>query len=228
MSSPIKFIEPDWPISHLVKAYTTVRDSWGINEISLKNLLSLPASPIWLKQVHGTKLIEARPENTLSEADASFSRQVNQVCVVLTADCLPILLYHRSACVVSAIHAGWRGLSLGIIEQTLDQLSLPPADWMVWLGPAISAAHFEVGRDVYDIFVNQESDLAACFTPISSTKWLGNLYKIAAFKLKKLGIQHIHGGEYCTYRQSNLFYSYRREPNCQGRMASVIWMTNQD
>jgi YfiH family protein len=236
MHNQINFIIPDWPVPSTVKAYTTLRHAWGTplhplfseeSEKNLKNLLSLPASPIWLKQTHGIELIEALAKNNNSPADASFSRQINQVCVILTADCLPILLYHRSASLVAAIHAGWRGLANGIIEQTLHHLQQNAKnweDWIVWLGPAISAKHFEVGTEVYQTFVEKEPALATCFLPISANKWLANLYDIARFKLNQLGIKQIHGGQYCTYAQSNLFYSYRREPHCQGRMASVIWM----
>lgn len=231
----IDFISPDWPVSSRVKAYTTLRHAWGTSayplfgeesERNLKNLLALPATPIWIKQTHGIKLIEALANNKLYEADASFSRQTHQVCVILTADCLPILLYHRSAFLVAAIHAGWRGLANGIIEQTLHHLQQNAEDWIVWLGPAISAKHFEVGIDVHQIFVKKEPALASFFVQISSTKWLADLYEIARFKLSQLGIKHVYGGQYCTYSQSNLFYSYRREPHCQGRMASVIWMEN--
>ena len=253
MSTSASFIKPDWVAPTHVKAFTTLRQTWGKNGLCfenkierehqtqlLTNLLQLPTPPIWLKQTHGTKLIEALAHNQFNEADASFASQAQQVCVVLTADCLPILLFHQHYPLVAAIHAGWRGLANGIIELTIEKLSCQffkkkdsennffkiQAGWTAWLGPAISAKHFVVGSDVYHSFVDKELELKNYFSTLDQGKWLADLYAIARYKLNKLNITHIYGGQYCTYSQDDLFFSYRRDPGCRGRMASIIWMQN--
>lgn len=232
MTSNIKFITPNWPAPLPIKAYTSLRqpDKKSIfppnkeDELVIKAALNLPNSPIWLTQIHGKALVEAIPANIQTKADASFSRHSHQVCAILTADCLPILLCNRQATLVAAIHAGCRGLALGIIENVIQQLQQPVNDYLVWLGPAIGSQHFEVGKDVYETFIQINDQLKSAFTYQGQEKWLADIYLIAKIKLNKLGIQHIYGGEYCTYSQETLFYSYRRDKANTGRMASLIWI----
>ncbi len=227
----MKYIQPDWPAPREIKAYTTLRSGWGGRRShheesqSLEKLLQLPDEPIWLKQVHGSLPIEALPENREKSADASFTEQKNRVCVVLTADCLPILLCHQKATHVAAIHAGWRGLSGGIIEATVNSLAQPPQDLLAWLGPAIGPQKFEVGKEVFDAFVSLHSESASAFVPYKEDKWLANLYELARIRLRLLGISQIFGGDYCTYTQDDLFFSYRRDQKKPGRMASLIWIS---
>src|SRR5687768_15488685 len=127
----------NWPAPPCIKTYTTLRSSeFKLGERSqLKDILDLPSEPIWLNQIHGTTAVPALIANQDKEADASFTDQPRQVCVVITADCLPILLCHRQGTHVAAIHGGWRGLVNGIIENTLDALALPPEEILVWFGP---------------------------------------------------------------------------------------------
>ena len=124
----------------------------------------------------------------------------------------------------AAIHAGWRGLASGVIEETLKNAPKPLAELLVWFGPAIGPQKFEVGKDVYDAFV-QKHPLSACaFMPASADKWLANLYELARLRLNAMGITQIYGGEFCTYLQQELFFSYRRDQGKTGRMASLIWI----
>jgi YfiH family protein len=231
----INFIKPNWDAPTKIKAYTTLRHAWGqqylttenINIAShqdLKSLLQLPADPIWIKQIHGTRLVEATLDNQSCEADASFTTQPHRICTILTADCLPILLCNPSATIVAAIHAGWRGLSNGIIENTILTLRQTNRHWIAWLGPAIGPKHFEVGKDVYQAFISYDPSSAVGFTPLGQDKWLADFYTLAKLKLINCGVTHIYGGEYCTYSQKDLFYSYRRDKGITGRMASVIWI----
>lgn len=222
------YIIPDWPAPSSVKAYTTVRnDQKGITsgqiKHSIKNLLSLPNEPIWLNQIHGNTVLEAIPDNKEKNADASFANQANQVCAVLTADCLPILLCHQNGKEVAAIHAGWRSLAKGIIQKTFEQMKNAPEKFLAWLGPAIGPNYFEVGEDVYEVFIKRNIQDAHAFKGISSSKWLANLYQLAEIQLKQLGVIQIYGGNFCTYTQKGLFFSYRRDKKNVGRMASLIW-----
>ncbi len=236
----MKFIQPTWPAPAHIKAYTTTRSSWGTHyhpaddaeknlayledHKKLKALLELPNDPIWISQTHSTTAITATGVHKNTVADASLTTEKNQVCVVMTADCLPILVTTTDGSHVAAIHAGWRGLSKGIVENTLSQMSCDKEKLLIWLGPAIGPSHFEVGEDVYSAFVSQNSQAAKGFQSLSTGKYLANLYALAKIRLNQLGVNHIYGGDFCTYTQSDLFFSYRRDQGHVGRMASLIWI----
>jgi len=234
------FIQPNWPAPPQVKAYCSLRASkigerqdaniafGDVNRTLLKKTLDLPDNPILVNQTHSTIAIAARQENQGKEADALFTSQPNQICTILTADCLPVLVCDKSGQHVAAIHAGWRGLANGIIEKTLSHLNIPPAETLIWLGPAIGPTRFEVRKDVYDIFTQHDSQAAEAFQPINAEQWLGNLYTLARQRLGKLGIKNIYGGDLCTYTDQTLFYSYRREGSAVGRIASLIWLSTND
>jgi polyphenol oxidase len=223
------FIEPNWPAPHSIAAYTTLRklvsDDTPFNRDSLVKGIPIPSEPIWLKQVHGILAVEACPENRHREADAIFAHQPKQVCVILTGDCLPILLCDRAGKQVAAIHAGWRGLGSGIIESTLASFSINKTRLLAWLGPAISQAHYEVGEEVRELFLKQNKEAKTAFIPSPRGRWLADLYELARMRLKKAGITDIYGGEFCTFGQPDYFYSYRRDgAGFGGRMATFIWI----
>jgi YfiH family protein len=231
MSDAVKFIQPNWEAPSSIKAYTTLRFAWESLEIAtsqhekvLTKLLSLPSSPIWLKQIHGTTVIESSPHQLFSEADASFSQTRARVCAIATADCLPILICNQAGTLVAAIHAGWRGLAAGIIANTIQALKQPANKLLVWLGPAISVSRFEVGIDVYQAFTTIHPETARHLFPLNHTTWLCDLYGLARLMFNQLGIYNIYGGEYCTYNQAEWFYSYRRDQGKTGRMVSLIWI----
>lgn len=231
------FIQPNWPAPKHVKAFTSLRQSevgihqdirdnaakvGNINRQRLQQLLQLPSEPIWLTQVHSNLSIEATPEHLGQEADGSFTTQLNRVCAVLTADCLPVMLTDRHGTYVAAIHAGWRGLAKGIIENTIKKSPVPPQELLVWLGPAIGPRQFEVRKDVYDAFIAHDPEAKAAFHPINSEQWLADLYLLARQRLAKMGVSAIFGGEYCTHSDSERFYSYRHEKPQNGRQGSIV------
>lgn len=227
------YIEPNWPAPTRVKAYTTLRQSQaGEINIStdernnrLRNIIPLPHDPIWIKQVHGTTVLNSPLQDTTYEADAVFSALPDQICAVRTADCLPILLCDLSGTQVAAIHAGWRGLASGIIEETLKKFNLPPAEIIAWLGPAIGPTCFEVRQDVYDAFINHDSAATKGFSQFADNHWLANLYTLAELRLQNSGISKIYGKEYCTFSDEERFYSYRRDKKIVGNIISLIWFT---
>ena len=182
----------------------------------------LPSDPVWLRQVHGRRCIDATVAAD-NEADAAFARQVGTVCAVLTADCLPILLCDRRGSVVAAAHAGWRGLAAGVIESAITAMAEPGGNLIAWLGPAIGPDNFEVGDEVRTTFVDHSPAAAIAFRPCASGKWLCDLYGLARLRLTALGVTQIHGGDLCTHADARRFYSYRRDGAC-GRMASLIWL----
>lgn len=240
------FISASWPAPARIRAYTTLRKGGQsappyhafnlgfqvgdpeanvkANRKKLQQLLTLPADPIWLKQVHGKNVVEALPKNLNQEADSVFTRQINHVCAILTADCLPILLCNQEGTVIAAIHAGWRGLANGILKDTVQTLKTCNSKLLAWLGPAIGPEKFEVGKDVYSIFTMQDIDNQKAFLRLTDSTWLANIYELARIQLFYLGVSAIYGGEHCTYTQENDFFSYRRDRGKTGRMATLIWI----
>lgn len=183
---------------------------------------SLPAEPGWLKQVHSARVVELG-RDTDFEADASFTRQLGQVCAVLTADCLPVLFCDRAGSVVAAAHAGWRGLAGGVLEATVAAMRVTPGEILAWMGAAIGPQAFEVGDDVRDAFVAQHPGAAVAFLPHAPGKWLADIYALARIRLAAVGVQAVHGGGRCTFTETETFFSYRRD-GTTGRMASLIWL----
>ena len=179
----------------------------------------------WLNQIHGVSVcsVNERTLDTFPDADASETRMRCVVCTVLTADCLPVLITNTQGNHVAAIHAGWRGLVSGVIEQTLQRFS-PQDRLLAWLGPAIGPQHFEVGEQVRQAFaVASDGDLTqALFIPQPNAKYKVSLYALARLRLRRMGVHHVFGGDYCTMADSAYFYSYRRE-HSTGRMASFIY-----
>lgn len=244
MNEP-KFILPDWPAPANVRAAVTTRaggasrtpyDSFNLaahvgddpqavaaNRARLRELLKLPAEPVWLKQVHGVKVVNVASAENEPEADGGYTTKAGVVCAVLTADCLPVLLCDRAGTRVAALHAGWRGLAGGVIEAGVQALNVPGSELLAWLGPAIGPEAFEVGEDVRTAFVQQDNAAQVAFRPQANGKYLANIYMLARQRLAALGVTAVYGGGYCTVRERERFYSYRRD-GATGRMASLIWL----
>ncbi|MEN8261575.1 MAG: peptidoglycan editing factor PgeF [Pseudomonadota bacterium] len=238
----IRWIEPDWPPPAGVRAATTLRvggfskgtfaefnpaahvgdDSFAIaqNRRLLQKSLALPNAPVWLRQVHGVRVVRADRACGVETADASYTHATGVVCAVLTADCLPLLLCSRKGGLVAAVHGGWRGLLAGVIQMTLQ--AFDKNEVIAWLGPAIGPEHFEVGGEVRAAFVEKSNDFAAAFQARPHGKWLADIYAIAKIILVGSGIVDVYGGGFCTYADSKRFYSYRRD-GVTGRMATLIW-----
>jgi YfiH family protein len=265
-------IIPDWPAPANIKALQTTRaggaskapyDSLNLgdhvgddplvverNRILLNTLL--PSEPVWLEQSHGIVVANADRADCLPQADACIARHRAAVCVVMTADCLPILLCDQQGSVVGAVHAGWKGLAAGVIEATVQAMNVAPQNLMAWLGPAISQHAFEVGEEVRAAFIASQPQASSAFNPSSpqlspgasvppspacgeseargaepvggeGKKYLADLYALARLRLNALGITQIYGGDRCTYREHEQFFSYRRDGRT-GRMGAFIWL----
>jgi YfiH family protein len=182
----------------------------------------LPSEPIWLKQVHGTGVVQL-PGPINQEADASLTTTPGVVCVVKTADCLPILVTNQLGQEVAAIHAGWRGLVAGVIEATFAKMVSHPEHCLAWIGPSISQAHFEVGPEVRGAFLERHPDFSPAFIKNQRDHYQANLAWMAEQILQKIGVQKIDQSGLCTYADSR-FYSYRRNPGEVRRLASLIYL----
>ncbi|CAL7960357.1 polyphenol oxidase YfiH [Gammaproteobacteria bacterium] len=233
------YIEPHWPAPKNVKAFTTKRIGGNFNlhignnpnnvlanRKKLYQELNLPAEPFWLKQEHTNTVIHLEPNTTIIEpiADAAFATTPNLVCVVTTADCVPILVCDQNGTIVAAIHAGWKGIATGIIEATIKAMNTNPTKLLAWLGPAIGANSFEAGEDMREIFIKSNPESQKAFVA-HNDRFLTNIYLLASQCLNTVGITAIYGGKYCTFTQKELFFSFRREGISSGRMASLIWLT---
>jgi YfiH family protein len=243
MSLPEHCIRPDWPAPANIGALQTTRhggvsaapyDSLNlgshVGDVPLavarnRQLLNtlLPSEPVWLEQVHGTDVANADMAGCRVRADACIARRRGSVCVVMTADCLPVLLCDEQGTVVGAVHAGWKGLAAGVIEATVREMAVEPHKLMAWLGPAIGPDAFEVGGEVRAAFVAAHPKAATAFVPGQSGKWFADLYALARLRLNALGITNIYGGDRCTFRDRDAFFSYRRD-GATGRMGSFIWL----
>jgi purine-nucleoside/S-methyl-5'-thioadenosine phosphorylase / adenosine deaminase len=195
------------------------------NRSRLAQLLELPAEPSWLNQVHGSEVLDldTRPTgNAPATADASIATLPGRVCVVMVADCLPVLFASRDGRHIGAAHAGWRGMMAGVLERTVAALGVTPSELSAWLGPAISQRHFEVGEEVRSAFLGADAGAAGFFSANERGRWQADLVGLARRRLAALGVGVISGGAWCTYEDRERFYSYRRDGK-GGRMAALIW-----
>jgi len=236
------WIVPDWPAARRVRSLITTR-AGGVSsgEFASLNLSArvgddagcvarnrailrgcLPSEPVWMKQVHGTAVLDVSRATPETEADAAVTRFPGVVCAVMTADCLPVLLSERSGRAAGIAHAGWRGLASGVLEKAVRAMGSPPADLVAYIGPGIGPRRYEIGDDVRGIFVDQDADAAGAFAPLGAGKHLADLYMLARRRLAQAGVTGVFGGGFCTASDER-FFSFRRD-RTTGRMASLIWL----
>ena len=243
----LEFELAQWPAAAHVRALTTTRvgghscDAYASlnlgghvgdqasavqkNRTLLKEHLKLPTQPIWLNQIHGTKVIQLNEQITqavdlIETADGSIASRPGVVCAIMTADCMPVFLTDRAGQQVALVHAGWRGLAHGIVETAIAQMRADPSDILVWAGPSIGPANFEVGLDVQRQLGGSEQ----CYLPHTSrNKVFANLYRLLGERLTAIGVGHYSHSAACTFQDQARFFSYRRDGQC-GRIASLIWM----
>lgn len=191
------------------------------NRHRLVQASKLPAEPCWLRQVHGVDVVAAHdvPAGHVPEADGAWTDAPGVGCVVMAADCLPVLLARRDGGAVAALHAGWRGLAAGVIEAGVGALPGAPEQYIAWLGARIGPDAFVVREDVRSAF--QGADDASAFAPVGAGQWRADLGRLAANRLRLLGVEAFDSG-LCTASDNERFFSHRRDGAC-GRMAAVIW-----
>ena len=193
------------------------------NRELLEKHYKLPSSPQWINQTHSNVCIRLDSKLSSAEADASYSRTSGVVCGVLTADCMPVFICDKWGMVVGIAHAGWRGLVGGVIESLVEEMKVEGSELLVHLGPAISQSAYEVGSEVKTQFLDRNSIFERSFIKKNGKHYL-DLYDGAKVILEGYGITSISGGDCCTYEDSKQFFSYRRDGECSGRMAHLIWM----
>lgn len=245
MMPVIEVIAADWPVPDQIKAVSTTRlggqslapyddlnlanhvgddrDIVQKNRVQLMQILALSDSPLWLQQVHGTRIVSYNPATEVPEADGAYTASPQEVLAVMTADCLPVLISNKQGTEVAAVHAGWRGLLNGVIEAAIQRFHSSPEEILVWLGPAIGPTAFEVGDDVRTQFMSIDNQASKAFRDNRPGHWLADIYQLARQRLNRLGVDAVYGGGLCTVTDPNRFFSYRRD-GVTGRMASLIWI----
>jgi purine-nucleoside/S-methyl-5'-thioadenosine phosphorylase / adenosine deaminase len=238
------WFDAEWSVPKHIRAGTTIRtggissspyDEFNLaqhvgddvnavnqNRENLIKSLKLPSEPVWLNQTHSSKVITINSEVKNNNADASFATEKQKVCVVMTADCVPILLCDQNGTKVGAVHAGWRGICNGIIENSLKQFS-DMNSVIAWIGPCISQKHYEIGSDVYESCLNHSNLLIDGFHQTNKHHWQANLAQMVKILMKKEKVGSIYECDLCTYEMEDKFYSYRRD-GVTGRTATMIWM----
>lgn len=225
------YLLADWPAPANVHALTILRDGDDPTAAleyrrRLRETLPLPSEPRWLRQVHGTTVV-IEPDQDLPEADAAVSSASGVVLAILTADCLPVLFCNEDGSEIAAAHAGWRGLSAGVLEATVATMHSPSDRILAWLGPAAGPEAYEIGEEVHDAFLAHDPRAEAAFVPTQPGHWHVDLYALARQRLADAGVAKVFGGGLCTISDPQRFYSYRRDQST-GRMASLIWMQPAD
>ena len=241
---------PDWPAPANIHAFVTTRlggvsappyESFNLahhvgdqpaavdaNRRLLQRHLPAAVHPQWLEQVHGDAVVDAAADGVLRRGDAAITADPEVACVVMTADCLPVLLCDGAGEQVAAVHAGWRGLCGGVVQASVAQFTGGPQTLLAWLGPAIGPAHFEVGEEVLQAALAAlpqgfEQRVRQAFRASAAPqRYWCDLYELARLALSSVGVDRVYGGNYCTFADSERFYSYRRD-GVTGRMASVIY-----
>jgi len=199
------------------------RESVLKNRSILKDYYGIPSDPVWIKQTHSSICVDASSTKRIVEADASFTINPRVVCAVMTADCLPVFVCKKDGSMVGIAHAGWKGLISGVLENLIQSFNCNGDDLVVHLGPAISKNYFEVGAEIKDLYLSKNNNFDRSFIFYRDKHYL-DLYDAAKVILESFNITFISGGDRCTYRESDEFFSYRRDGINSGRMAHLIWI----
>ncbi len=246
-SQAADWIRPCWNVPEAVAALATTRRG-GVSQGAFRSLnlgLSsgddeqsvienrrrldqcLPTSPCWLNQVHGTDCLHLDDWRAGVQADAAWTDRPGQVAVVLTADCLPILLAADNGRVVAAVHAGWRGLAGGIVENVMATLPGSPAHFQAWIGAGISQPHYEVDESVRTAFLQRSPLHREAFQCNAHGRFQADLKRIATDELRMAGVNRVCDSGLCTAGDAQHFYSHRRDGGRSGRQATLVWLTDR-
>jgi polyphenol oxidase len=216
------------------------------NRIELVARAGLPSTPHWLRQVHGTAVVRFDAEGVVDShattsqgidptgrdagaaddvpvADAAVTSHPGVVLAILTADCLPVVFAAEDGHEIAAAHAGWPGLSSGMLEATVAAMRTLPERLMAWIGPAAGPTRYEVGVDVRERFLAHDARADTAFVPTRPGHWFVDLPAIARMRLAQVGVRGVYGGDLCTISDPQRFFSHRRDART-GRMATIAWL----
>ena len=246
LENNLEVITPNWTTANGVQGFTTTRISGystkdkykGLNlsysngddkfnvSLNRKKLETYIGHKVnYLKQNHTSSIINLDSESTEIFADASFTTRANQVCCVLTADCVPILLTDTKSTFVAAIHAGWKGLARNIIAKTISRVmneNKACSDIIAWIGPCISTSCYDVKADLMKKFLEINPKFYENFV-ISDSGLKLDLVSLSEKMLYDSGVLKVYKSDICTKSNKDLF-SARRDGIKSGRIATCIWL----
>ena len=172
-------------------------------------------------QTHSKNIVFSNKPGQIDNCDGVFTSNPRVVCVIKVADCMPIFFAHQSRPFYGVVHAGWKGLTKGILKGTPtffteNKLQLNEID--IYIGPSIQKCCFEVSKDIIDKFPSWS------IRPKRSGKFMVNLQKIAFEDLRSIGFEkkRIKINSDCSFCKKNNYFSYRRDGGKTGRMVGII------
>ncbi len=185
--------------------------------------------PVYVDQVHKADVVQVSKNEPFptsdTKADAIITDLPETPIGVFTADCCPVLIAGPD--VVSATHAGWKSTLQCICQNTVlkynELYNIKPTELTAWIGPCIGECCFELGDEVYDMFVSKNPKWSQFF--VRFDKWHLNLRALNRFQLEEAGIpsNQIIDYNHCTLCQADKYFSYRREHQKNGSMFSFIY-----
>jgi polyphenol oxidase len=227
--------KPPYESFNLSLTVGDAEENVSINRLKLANLMNIRNEELFIPdQCHSANIrevnVDTHPED-LKETDALVTNLKDRCLVILTADCVPVLLYDSVKHAIAAIHAGWRGTIEGIVVKTIEfmsmQYSSKPADLIACIGPSISWPNYEVGDEVAERF----EDLFGMKSNVlrltkCSDKTHIDLCEANRILMLESGVlpEHIEISQLCTYDKPGLFFSARRDGIKSGRFASCIML----
>ncbi len=208
------------------------------NRAELIECAALPSAPRWLKQVHGIDVVRFEANDAVDAhafdtnaaaaaavelvADAAVTSAPGVVLAILTADCLPVVFAADDGREIAAAHAGWPGLSAGMLEATVAAMRTPPERVLAWIGPCAGPARYEIGAEVRERFLAWGEGAEAAFVATRPGHWLVDLPAIARMRLARVGVHRVYGGDICTISDPARYFSHRRDART-GRIATLAW-----
>jgi len=162
-------------------------------------------------------------EDAVANCDALITNQKNVVLSVLTADCVPLLLYDREKNVIASVHAGWKGTKSKIVAKTVQKMvetfKTNPQDIIAGIAPSIGACCYEVGEEVAQHFFDVPNTCVQ-----RGDKYMLDLPEVNKQQLLNIGVleSNIEMSNICTACEVERFFSYRKEEGCSGRFMSMI------
>ena len=188
-----------------------------------------------MNQTHSNNVVMITKDNKNIQrinSDALITKIKDITISVLTADCVPILIYEEINQIVACIHAGWRGALNGIIKNTLSEIVNISKKNKIYvaIGPCIGFKNYEVGKEFYDQFIHENKKNELFFSPNKNNKFFFDIRKYVTFKISKFDVEHIENMDLDTYEEKENFFSFRRSRKVgekdYGRCISAISLMN--
>jgi YfiH family protein len=188
-----------------------------------------------MNQTHSNKVIFIKDNNKhirRVNSDALITDQRNVAISVLTADCVPILIYDEVNKIIGSVHAGWKGALSGIIENTLNQIINinRNAKINIAIGPCIGVNSYEVGQELYVKFITESKTNKKFFLSAKNNKFFFDLRKYINSKFERPEVNHVENINFDTFSENEIFFSYRRSKHLAekdyGRCISIISLIN--